>query len=270
MLLENFTERLNNKMCNQSLNPLFELQETLYKSKNYTRRRLHQIRLKWVTSSIHDYSPKTDLNLAIEYGPGSGIYLPVLAKFFKTTVAADVEQAYLNGIRPLLDRFSGLQLVVDDILDSKLTKQSFDLVLCSEVLEHVKNPEKAINTLYQILKPEGIAIVTTPQRYSLLELCCNVAFLPGVIHLVRKIYREPVLETGHISLRSGTQFRRALIENGFEVVEETKFGLYIPLLAEFGGSFGGKLIEIAENISKKTILNHLFWTQAYVIRKPAN
>lgn len=257
-------------MNNKSLNPLFELQQTIYESTNYTRRRLHQTRLSWVFRSIEQYASGTAFNKAIEYGPGSGIYLPILANYFKIIVAADVENAYLNGIQPLTEKIPGLSLIVDDILDSKLTEQNFDLVLCSEVLEHVKSPELAIGTLYQILKPGGIAIVTTPQRYSLLELCCKVAFLPGVIQLVRKIYKEPILETGHISLRSSSQFRNALIDHKFEIVEAARFGLYIPLLAEFGGSAGGRLIEVLEDFFKNTILKELFWTQAYVLRKPFN
>lgn len=255
-------------MMNKSLNPLFELQQTIYQSANYTRRRLHTTRFSWVAHSIEQYSIENSLNKAIEYGPGSGIYLSVLANYFKTIVAADIENAYLDGIRPLTEKISGLSLVVDDILDSKLAKQNFDLVLCSEVLEHVKNPELAIGNLYQILRPGGVAIITTPQRYSLLELCCKIAFLPGVIQLVRKIYKEPILETGHISLRSSSKFRNLLINNKFEIVEVAKFGLYIPLLAEFGGSLGGRLIETLEVFLKNTALNELFWTQAYVLRKP--
>lgn len=258
------------QMMNDSSNPLFLLQRTIYQSANYTRRRLHRTRFSWVASSIKHYSIKNSFNKAIEYGPGSGIYLPVLANYYKTIVAADVENAYLDGIRPLTEKFMGLSLVLDDILDSKLTKQDFDLVLCSEVLEHLKNLDLAIANLYRILKPGGIAIVTTPQRYSLLELCCKIAFLPGVIQLVRKIYKEPILETGHISLRSSTEFRHLLLDNKFEIVEVAKFGLYIPLLAEFGGSFGGRLIEALEAYFKKTVLNELFWTQAYVLRKPVD
>lgn len=257
-------------MSNKFSNPLFELQRTLYQSSNYTRRRLHRSRLAWVVRSIEKYAVSATVDKAIEYGPGSGVYLPVLAKNFKSIVAADVENAYLNGILPLVNEIAGLSLVVDDILDSKLQKEDFGMVLCSEVLEHVKNPENAINTLYQTLKPGGIAVVTTPQRYSLLELCCKVAFLPGVIQLVRLIYREPVIETGHISLRSSVEFRNLLIKNGFEIIEEERFGLYIPLLAEFGGAVGGRFIEYLERIIKGSFFKEILWTQAYVLKRPRN
>lgn len=247
--------------------PLFDLQKTLYQSANYTRRRLHQTRLGWVTHAIEKYSPKTSKNRAIEYGPGSGIYLPVLAKEFQHVVAADVEFAYLEGISPLLDDLKALSLMRDDIMNSTLVDNNFDLILCSEVLEHVPNPEKALATLYRIVKPGGIVVVTTPQRFSVLELCCKIAFLPGVIQLVRKIYREPILETGHISLKSQKEFRQLVSNAGFDIIEETNFGLYLPLVAEFGGGLGGRVIEKIESLLRSSVFSGLFWTQAYVLTK---
>jgi SAM-dependent methyltransferase len=182
-------------------------------------------------------------------------------------VAADVEHAYLTGIQPLTRELPGLDLVVDDIEDSKFSDSSFGLVLCSEVLEHVSDPERSLKTIHRILRPGGFAIVTTPQRFSAMELSCKVAFLPGVIDLVRLIYREPILPTGHISLRTSGAFRAAIAESGFEIVHHEKFGLYVPLLAEFGGDWGGRVIEALEHRLGKTKLDQAFWTQAYVLRK---
>lgn len=249
-------------------NPLFSLQQALYTSRNYTRRRLHQARLRWVSAAIAAHAAATSALRAMEYGPGSGIYLPVLGRHFAEVLAADVEQAYLCGIQSLASRVPGLRLIVDDVQDSGFQANSFDLLLCSEVLEHVPRPDRALETLHRILRPGGIAVVTTPQRYSLMELCCKVAFLPGVIDLVRLIYREPVLETGHISLRSCAAFQQLIVASGLEIVEHDKFGLYLPLLAEFGGAWGGRVIEALERKLAATSANQLFWTQAYVLRKP--
>jgi SAM-dependent methyltransferase len=250
-------------------NPLFELQQTIYSSSNYTRRRLHQDRLAWVNRAIEIYAPLGLGLRAIEYGPGSGVYLPRLAEHCATVVVADVEAAYLAGIEPLVACSPNLSVVVDDIQCSGFADGSFELVLCSEVLEHVANPERALETIYRILQPGGIAIVTTPQRYSLMELSCRVAFLPGVLRLVRWIYGEPVLETGHISLRSARQFRQTLGRCGFVPVEQDRFGLYLPMLAEFGGDAGGRMIESVEEKLRGRFLAWALWTQAYVLKRPS-
>lgn len=248
-------------------NPLFELQQTLYTSHNYTRRRLHRARLRWVSGAIGAYAQSAPLPRALEYGPGSGIYIPVLARYCREVIAADIQPAYLAGIEPLA-RDAGVTLTVDDIQDSQFETNSFGLVLCTEVLEHVPDPEGALRTLFRILRPGGIAIVTTPQRHSVMETCCKVALAPWLIWLVRRVYREPVLETGHISLRSYRAFCAALGAAGFEIVRQDRFGLYIPLLAEFGGEAGGRAIEAMETSLRDTFLEGLLWTQAFVLRKP--
>lgn len=41
----------------------------------------------------------------------------------------------------------------------------FDVVIATEVLEHLYNPQKAIDEIYRVLKPGGICIVSTPFFY---------------------------------------------------------------------------------------------------------
>lgn len=260
----------------QSLNaslpahPLFELQRTLYDSGNYTRRRLHRDRLAWVVDAIDRHASLPRTARAIEYGPGSGIYLPHLASRSRCVVAADVEPAYLSGIEPLLVRHANLRLEADDLQSSRFAPGEFDLVLCSEVLEHVPDPGRALLEIARILRPGGTAIVTTPQRFSVMELCCKLAFLPGIIDLVRMVYREPILPTGHISLRTRRAFKRLIEAAGLRVMEESVFGLYLPLIAEFGGEAGGRWIATLEPRLADTRLSGLLWTQAYVLRRPAD
>jgi 2-polyprenyl-3-methyl-5-hydroxy-6-metoxy-1,4-benzoquinol methylase len=38
----------------------------------------------------------------------------------------------------------------------------FDVVLCTEVIEHVYNPRGLLKTCYSLLKPNGILVLTTP------------------------------------------------------------------------------------------------------------
>ena len=55
-----------------------------------------------------------------------------------------------------------------DIEDMKIFEDdSFDYFICSHVLEHVKDHDKALNELYRILKPGGIGIIMVPIIVSL-------------------------------------------------------------------------------------------------------
>jgi SAM-dependent methyltransferase len=53
-----------------------------------------------------------------------------------------------------------------DICDLPFNDNSFDLVFCNHVLEHIANDTKAMQELYRVLKPGGMGIFQIPQEIS--------------------------------------------------------------------------------------------------------
>ena len=49
-----------------------------------------------------------------------------------------------------------------DATDIPYNDDTFDLLICNHVLEHIPEYHKAINEIYRVLKPNGIAILQTP------------------------------------------------------------------------------------------------------------
>ncbi|MDC3082505.1 class I SAM-dependent methyltransferase [Candidatus Pelagibacter sp.] len=64
----------------------------------------------------------------------------------------------------------------------------YDVVLCSEVLEHVYNPENVIKEISRILKDDGVFIATIPQSMGEHMLPHNYFnYLgPGILYLLKK------------------------------------------------------------------------------------
>jgi SAM-dependent methyltransferase len=52
--------------------------------------------------------------------------------------------------------------IISNIVSIPVSDESFDVILCSEVLEHIPNPVAAINEFSRILKPDGILLITAP------------------------------------------------------------------------------------------------------------
>ncbi len=50
-----------------------------------------------------------------------------------------------------------------DIQEIPFEKDTFDVVICNHVLEHVDSDKKAMQEIYRILKPNGFAILQVPQ-----------------------------------------------------------------------------------------------------------
>ena len=245
---------------------LLELQETLYSSRNPTRRWLHCSRRDWIQSTIARIGSNSFR--ALEIGPGSGVYLPALAEVADKVIASDVEEAYLDNARELARRIPKLDCIKDDITNTKLEGGSFDLILCTEVVEHIENSRAALAGLAFLLSPNGNIILTTPQRYSPLEIFAKVAFLPGIIQLVRLIYREPIIPTGHINLLTEGKLREQIAAAGLEIHDFYKSGLYLPVIAEIAGDSGQNFLQWCERKLRGSALSWLLWTQYYVLRKP--
>ena len=243
---------------------LLELQQTLYTSKNPTRRWLHNLRREWIVQALGRYSSRGNQK-ALEIGPGAGVYLPALAHLFQEVTAIDIENAFLENAELMMERFPNLKLLADDITASKLPPATFDLILCTEVIEHLTHSEVAVKEMGRLLRPSGILILTTPQRFSTLELMSKIAFLPGIINLVRFIYREPILETGHINLMTEKQVTAQLESGGFRLLEHYKSGLYLPLVAEFLGHHALRIEKWLESrLRDRSLLQGLLWTQYFI------
>lgn len=64
------------------------------------------------------------------------------------------------------DLFSPLADVKADICNLPFEDNQYDVILCNHVLEHIPNDTKAMQELYRVLKPGGMAILQIPQDLS--------------------------------------------------------------------------------------------------------
>jgi len=84
------------------------------------------------------------------------------------------EQCFLDIFKDLenldyttADLYSPIVDVKADILKLPFSDNSFDIVLCNHVLEHIEDDAKAMSELYRVLKLGGIGIFQIPQDLNL-------------------------------------------------------------------------------------------------------
>ena len=70
---------------------------------------------------------------------------------------------FANARKGFLDR-GDCRFELMDACNLKFEKDFFDIVICSQVIEHLKNPQLAVKEIYRVLKKGGMAIITTPNK----------------------------------------------------------------------------------------------------------
>jgi len=109
----------------------------------------HRIREKIIKKYLREAK-----GLVIDIGCSSGKYLE------DRMIGADI------SIEKLKKAKSKLLVNLDVEEDLCFPENSFDFVLFSEILEHLRNPEKALKNVHNILKPSGRILLTTPHKLS--------------------------------------------------------------------------------------------------------
>lgn len=86
---------------------------------------------------------------------------------------------YENFFAPFVEKYYGIEYSADsgyrgnradvagDASALPFADASLDTILCTEVLEHVANPEKVIEEFARLLKPNGVIITTAPFFYPI-------------------------------------------------------------------------------------------------------
>jgi len=104
--------------------------------------------------NVKKFAQKVNNEKILELGSGKSEFYSV-KKYFDAS-----NQFIQSDINPIYKR---------KIIDAtKMNfKNEFDIVLCLNVLEHVFDYQKAINNIYNALKPSGIGIFVLPVFYPL-------------------------------------------------------------------------------------------------------
>lgn len=95
----------------------------------------------------------------LDAGCGTGWFSAEAVARGAQVVSVDV------GLR-LLDRVAqkctSTKRLVGSVLELPFGRDTFDVVICTEVIEHTPNPGAAISELCRVVRPGGIVIVTVP------------------------------------------------------------------------------------------------------------
>jgi len=166
----------------------------------------------------------------LDVGCGNGALGAVIRGRGNWVGGVELSEQALAVARGRLDELWSFD--IESVWPQRLTDGPFDLVILSEVLEHVFDPIAVLRSVRNVLQPRGAIIITTP---NFMTWTNRVRFLFGDFR-----YRDQgMFDFGHIRWFTYRYLRSVLSEAGFRMTDErhiifpgklTRFLKYWPSL----------------------------------------
>ena len=131
--------------------------EKLYKSKNPLVKMVSVGRL----DKIVDLLPQDKKIKILDAGCGEGqLLLKIFERGYKNIYGVDITKIAIKQAEKRVKANFSLQ----NLENLNYENEKFDVVICTEVIEHIENYEKVLQELKRILKKNGLLIITFPNE----------------------------------------------------------------------------------------------------------
>lgn len=123
----------------------------------------------------------------------------------------------------------GLEVMPFDVEKNfSFKNESFDIVICSQVLEHLLQPQKTLYEMHRVLKNGGYLFLDVPNHYGIIS---RVAMLFGddiddIYHDHKYYFKEEKFDQWdypHIRFFTYSGFRKVIEESGFIIVNDQSY-----------------------------------------------
>lgn len=180
----------------------------------------------------------------LEIGLGTGEVFELLSSRFRFSCGTDISEGMVRKTHS--KEKVRKELFVGDACNLPLKSNSFDFLVCQDVLEHVPYQEKLILEICRVLKKDGVGIITTP----------NPLWSP-ILYLAEKL-RLKVEEGEHKFVFLPGKVKKSLKKSKCIIINARPF-MMIPVKSSLDRFF--------ESLSNKKIFSKLGFSQMCIIKK---
>jgi SAM-dependent methyltransferase len=140
-----------------------------------------------VTKRLLEWIEPGPEHAVLDVGCGAGYFLHLIRRRYEAAgweprlAGVDISRAQLPYLvrRTQQEEVSDALAVRGNAERLPFADASFDLVTCSEVLEHIRTPSRALREMHRVLKPGGTLLLSTPSRTA--ERGWNIVLAPAVV-----------------------------------------------------------------------------------------
>lgn len=177
-----------------------------------------------IISILEDYYKKQNINLnslsLLDIGSSTGIITKYLSQKFKSTTGIDIDKNGLNLSKKYENE--NLKFLLADSMKLPFKGNSFDVVNCTHIYEHVPDSKKMISEIYRVLKPNGICFFAAGNRFVLIEGHYHLPLLSAIPKPLAHRYLQ-ITKKGKNYYESHLSYWKLLkLVSNFTIIDYTK------------------------------------------------
>ena len=126
---------------------------------------------------LRDYieSPLDEVAL-LNVGGSTGIIDNYLSQYFDSVIGIDIDEIAIRYANKTF-RKKNLKFQVADALALPFMDNTFEVIICSQVYEHVPDSGKMFDEIFRVLKPTGVCFFSASNRLMYMEPHYHLPFL---------------------------------------------------------------------------------------------
>ncbi|PCJ57046.1 MAG: hypothetical protein COA79_17095 [Planctomycetota bacterium] len=158
----------------------------------------------------------SDESVIMDFGCGDGANFSILKTLpHKKLIGFDYNLLRLEKAKKY--EGSAEYLVMGNIFEDLLKEQSFDMIFCNHVVEHIEDDQKILDLFYKYLKPGGELFLGVPNEGSVICTIRDKAIQPGL--------RE---KTDHVNFYTAKTISELVQNSKFENIKTKNLGFVFP------------------------------------------
>ncbi len=123
----------------------------------------------------------------LDVGASSGIMDNEISKHVNNVIGIDIDSQAIKFAQKKFKR-KNLKFKVDDAMNLKEKPNTYDVVICAHVYEHVPDSAKLFKEIYKVLKPNGVCYLAAINSLWPMEPHYNLLFLSWLPRNLANIY----------------------------------------------------------------------------------
>jgi SAM-dependent methyltransferase len=188
----------------------------------------------------------------LDVGCGNGLITELVAPGFDEVFGIDMEQERLEDFRAHVNVKSKFHVLSMSAAKIEFPSDSFSLITCFEVLEHVENVDASVSEIVRVCRPGGVIVISVPQVWFPFE---NHGIRLGHRIYPRKIPLLPYVRPLHrkyslARVFSSAEMDRLFLSRDVELLETSYASPQFERAAAQSDSWESKFIYLREFLNR--------------------